>query len=105
MISTDADNDDKLVDEAEEMNLSPTPAAAAADPAFSTPEAKEHQIPKPITCPPAPLRAPGKRRLSRSAIRDATKKFRAARDFLLSPEMETGRRTPKHDLRSAKHFR
>ncbi|CAL1352406.1 unnamed protein product [Linum trigynum] len=105
-----------VIDEAEKPTLSSIPAAAAADTSFSTPEAKEHQIPKPITCPPAPLRPPSKRKLSRSAILKATRKFRAAREFFLSPEIEaalvdhlfaaeTARRTPKRDLRTPKYFR
>ncbi|CAL1385712.1 unnamed protein product [Linum trigynum] len=109
-----------VIDEPERPSLSPIPAAAAAaaaDPAFSTPEAKEHRIPKPMTCPPAPLRAPAKRKLSHSAILKATKKFRAAREFFLSPEVveaalvanvfaaETARRAPKCDLRTLKYFR
>ncbi|CAL1394863.1 unnamed protein product [Linum trigynum] len=55
-----------VIDEPERPSLSPI--TAAADPAFSTPEEKEHRITKPVTCPPAPLRAPPKRKLSRSAI-------------------------------------
>ncbi|CAN0824510.1 hypothetical protein LINGRAHAP2_LOCUS100 [Linum grandiflorum] len=69
---------------AEELNLSPVPPPAAAsseDDAgsssdFSTPNAKEHQIPDPTTCPPPPVRAPRKRMISPEDIRNLARMSR-----------------------------
>ncbi|CAN1123823.1 hypothetical protein LINPERHAP2_LOCUS2053 [Linum perenne] len=109
-----------VIDEEEEDNelnrSSPVQSAAAigaADSSFSTPKAKEFQIPQPKKCPPPPIRFTKKRYISPSSLHKAGKKVQTARQILLSPEIEAAvtisllaveavRSSPKRHLNAAR---
>ncbi|CAN1844286.1 hypothetical protein LINPERHAP1_LOCUS37380 [Linum perenne] len=108
-----------VIDEEEEdreLNLSSPVLSAeigAPDSSFSTPKAKEFQIPEPIKCPPPPIRFTKKRYISPSGLHKAGKKVQTARQILLSPEIEAAvtisllaveavRSSPKRHLNAAR---
>ncbi|CAN1199901.1 hypothetical protein LINPERHAP2_LOCUS44992 [Linum perenne] len=93
----------------EELSLSPVPPPAADggdddDTEFSTPKAKQHLIPDPMTCPPAPVKATGKRKISASAIRNVARRFRKVSKLILSPEVDAAPASPPA-TRAPKVFR
>lgn len=80
---------EKLELEGEELNLTMSPVKekateATKDSTCTTPTAKEYKIPNVMTCPPAPR----KRKAPFSAKGKAMKKFRVAKEFFASPELE-----------------